>query len=71
MRLLKVKPSKIKIPTLRVTAQFDEETRDLLRKSIKQVGTLAPVIVQEIDGENRIRDLAKTDSLTQEDDNHA
>ena len=28
-------------------------------------------VVQEIDGENRIRDLAKTDSLTQEDDNHA
>ncbi len=28
-------------------------------------------IVTEIDGENRIRDLAKSDSLTQEDDNHA
>ena len=28
-------------------------------------------IVTEIDGENRIRDLAKSDSLTQENDNHA
>ncbi|MBT4320310.1 nicotinamide-nucleotide adenylyltransferase [Candidatus Bathyarchaeota archaeon] len=28
-------------------------------------------VVQEIDGENRIRDLAKSDSLTQENDNHA
>ncbi len=28
-------------------------------------------IVKEIDGENRIRDLAKSDSLTREDDNHA
>lgn len=28
-------------------------------------------IVSEIDGENRIRDLAKSDSFTQDDDNHA
>ncbi len=28
-------------------------------------------VVQEIDGENRIRDLAKSDSLTRENDNHA
>ena len=51
MKLRKVKPSLIKIPELRVTARFDEETRQLLRDSIKEVGIIAPIIVQEIEGE--------------------
>ncbi len=34
-----------------MTAQFDEETREILRNSIKEVGIIAPVIVQEIEGE--------------------
>jgi ParB-like chromosome segregation protein Spo0J len=46
-----VKPSLIKWPELRVTATFDEETRQLLRSSIKEAGILAPVLVQEIEGE--------------------
>lgn len=46
-----MKPSQIKIPKVRVTARFDEETRQLLRDSIKEIGIIAPVIVQEIDGE--------------------
>lgn len=51
MKLVKIKPSKIKVPELRVTAKFDEETRQVLRDSIKEVGIIAPIIVQEIDGE--------------------
>lgn len=51
MRLRKVKPSTIKIPPVRVTAKFDEETRQLLRDSIKEVGIIAPIICQEINGE--------------------
>ena len=39
------------MPELRVTARFDEETRQLLRDSIKEVGIIAPIIVQEIEGE--------------------
>ena len=50
MKLRKIKPSQIKVPELRVTAQFDEETRQVLRDSIKEVGIIAPVICQEIDG---------------------
>ena len=51
MKLRKIKPSLIRVPEVRVTAQFDEQTRQLLRDSIKQTGILAPVLVQEIDGE--------------------
>lgn len=51
MKLRKVKPSLIKVPSLRVTARFDEETRQILQDSIKEVGIIAPVIVQEIEGE--------------------
>ncbi len=49
MKLRKVKPSTIKIPDIRVTARFDEETRQVLRDSIKEVGIIAPVICQAID----------------------
>jgi len=51
VKLRKIKPSQIKVPELRVTARFDEETRQILRDSIKEVGIIAPVIVQEIEGE--------------------
>lgn len=46
-----MKPSQIVVPELRVTARFDEETRQLLRDSVKEVGIIAPVIVQEIEGQ--------------------
>jgi ParB-like chromosome segregation protein Spo0J len=39
------------VPEVRVTARFDEETRKLLRDSIKEVGIIAPVLVQEINNE--------------------
>lgn len=67
MKLKRVKPSQIKIPELRVTAKFDEETRELLRSSIKEAGILAPVLVQEIeeelvlvDGLHRLEDAIAT-----------
>ena len=50
MKLRKVKPSQIKVPEVRVTARFDEETRQLLRNSIKEAGIVAPILVQEIEG---------------------
>jgi len=51
VKLRRVKPSQIKWPKLRVTARFDEETRKLLSDSIKEAGIIAPVLVQEIEGE--------------------
>jgi hypothetical protein len=58
------------VPAVRVTARFDEETRQLLRDSIKEIGIIAPVIVQQIgeelvlvDGLHRIEDaIAAGDS---------
>jgi len=51
------------VPSLRVTARFDEETRKILRDSINEIGIIAPVIVQQIgddlvlvDGLHRIQD---------------
>lgn len=58
MKLRKIKPSLIQVPELRVTARFDEETRQILRDSIKEVGIISPVIVQEIEG-----DLVLVDGL--------
>lgn len=61
--LKRVKPSQIKIPELRVTARFDQETRDLLKQSVKQAGIIAPIIVQSlneelvlVDGLHRLQD---------------
>lgn len=51
MKLRKVKPSTIKVPPVRVTAKFDELTRKILTSSIQEVGIIAPVLVQEIEGE--------------------
>jgi len=60
----------IKVPEVRVTARFDEETRQILQNSIKEVGIIAPVLVQEIneelvlvDGLHRLEDsIAAGDS---------
>jgi ParB-like chromosome segregation protein Spo0J len=51
VKLIKIKPSLIKWPELRVTARFDDDTRQLLRDSITKAGILSPIIAQEIDGE--------------------
>ncbi|MBU2685936.1 MAG: ParB/RepB/Spo0J family partition protein, partial [Gammaproteobacteria bacterium] len=64
MKLLRVKPSQIKVPEVRVTAQFDQETRDLLRQSISETGIVNPILVQKIeedlvliDGLHRLEDV--------------
>lgn len=51
MKLIEVKPDKIKIPEVRVTARFDDETWRQFQSSIKQTGAIAPVICCEVDHE--------------------
>ena len=51
MKLRKVKPDKIKVPEVRVTARFDEETWQQFQSSIKELGAVAPIICCEVDQE--------------------
>ena len=51
MKLIKIKPSKIKIPEVRVTSVFTEEKEDLLKDFLAKQGIIAPIVVQEIEGE--------------------
>ena len=51
MKLRKVKPSEIKVPEVRVTAQFDEELLQQFKDSIKAVGQITPPICYEIEGQ--------------------
>lgn len=51
MKLRRVGPDKIKVPEVRVTARFDEETWAQFQQSIKEIGPVAPVICCEVDGE--------------------
>ena len=51
MKLRKIDPHTIKVPEVRVTAQFDEELYQQFKDSIKAVGQIAPVICYEVEGE--------------------
>ena len=51
MKLRKVKPADIKVPEVRVTARFDEETWAQFQASIKEVGAIAPIICCQVDEE--------------------
>ena len=51
MRLIKINPSKIKIPEIRVTSVLSEEKEELLRDYLRGQGIIAPIVVQEIEGE--------------------
>ena len=51
MKLRKVDPHSIKIPEVRVTAQFDEELYQRFKDSIKAIGAVAPIICYEVEGE--------------------
>lgn len=51
MRLRKVKPDTIKVPEVRVTAQFDEELLEQFKASIKEIGQITPPICYEVEGE--------------------
>jgi len=51
MKLRKVKPDMIKVPEVRVTARFDEETWRQFQASIKEIGAVAPIICCQVDEE--------------------
>jgi len=51
MKLRSVNPKEIKVPEVRVTAQFDEELYQQFKESIKAVGQITPPICYEIEGE--------------------
>lgn len=51
MELRPVNPHDIKVPEVRVTAQFDEELYKQFQESIKAVGQITPPICYEIEGE--------------------
>lgn len=51
MKLRKIKPDKIMIPEVRVTAQFDKEIWEQFRSSIKEVGQIAPIICCLVDSQ--------------------
>jgi len=51
MKLRKVDPKSIKVPEVRVTAQFDEDLYEQFKSSIKEVGQITPPICYEVDRE--------------------
>jgi ParB-like chromosome segregation protein Spo0J len=51
MELRQVKPDDIKVPEVRVTARFDEESWEQFQGSMKEVGALAPILCIEVEGE--------------------
>ena len=51
MKLIRIQPSKIKIPEVRVTSVLTEEKEELLKEYLAKSGIIAPVVVQEIEGE--------------------
>ena len=62
MKLRRVDPHSIKVPEVRVKAQFDEELLKQFRESIIEVGQIAPPIVYQVgeelvlcDGEHRLQ----------------
>uniref|UniRef100_A0A6M3MAW4 ParB-like N-terminal domain-containing protein n=1 Tax=viral metagenome TaxID=1070528 RepID=A0A6M3MAW4_9ZZZZ len=48
MKLRTVDPKQIKVPEVRVTAQFDEELYQQFKDSIKEVGQITPPICYEV-----------------------
>jgi len=51
MKLQKVDPHQIKVPEIRVTAQFDEELYAQFKESIKAVGQITPPICYKVEEE--------------------
>jgi len=51
MKLRKIDPHLIKVPEVRVTAQFDEDLYQQFKDSIEAVGQIAPPICYEVEGE--------------------
>ncbi len=51
MKLRRVDPKTIKVPEVRVTAQFDEETLAMFRSSVREMGIQAPIICCQVEEE--------------------
>lgn len=51
MKLRKVDPHSIKVPEVRVTAQFDEDLYEQFKHSIEEIGQITPPICYEVDKE--------------------
>lgn len=51
MKLRNIDPHSIKVPEVRVTAQFDEELYQQFKDSIAAVGSITPPICYEVEGE--------------------
>jgi len=51
MKLKKIDPHIIKVPEVRVTAQFDVELYERFKDSIKAIGQISPPICYEVEGE--------------------
>lgn len=51
MKLRKVDPHTVKVPEVRVTAQFDEDLYQQFKASIEAVGQITPPICYEVEGE--------------------
>jgi len=51
MKLRRVSPSKIMVPEVRVTAQFDEELLEQFKQSMQEVGQIAPIICCYVDNQ--------------------
>jgi len=51
MKLRKVDPHSVKVPEVRVTAQFDEDLYEQFKSSIAEIGQITPPICYEVDGE--------------------
>lgn len=56
MKLRRVPIEKIKVPGTRVTAVYDEDTQELLKKTVDKLGILQPVIVVKIGEEFELVD---------------
>jgi len=61
LKLSRVKISQLKIPEVRVTAYYDDESAKLLKDSLAAMGTINPVVVIQdgeelivVDGKNRV-----------------
>ena len=48
MKLKKVDPGTIKVPEVRVTAQFDDELLTQFKDSLDAIGQIAPIIVYQV-----------------------
>ena len=68
-----MKPSLVKVPEVRVRAQFDPELQKLFEDSIKDWGVVAPIILCQVgedlvlvDGEHRLNEAIKNGDLPQD-----